>query len=1042
MKKKTLLISLLTLGVVVGCNQTTPPSNTSDSISSEDISSILSESNISDASSEISESSEVSLESSSEEIKEVEYKVVRGSIDTETEGELKILEDNSMAVNQKNVFSGGTLSMDIQLSGSLKDNGIVFGLSNVRELDVFWEDVGVSYYFFFISQIGTAHLGKIENGSYTVCYEKVIDSFNRYGKYNVGVSWDRSNDGYDIVRGFINGEQYFSYKDTSKLAGEQFGVRAGGRATEYSNISVSSEITGTTTELDNYQIATGDFILNNDKNLVSNAAPSMVIKQDDDFGHGTLSVDMKLAGIKGDNGIVFGLENPNNLPTFWEANVSYYFFFISQGQTAYLGKVTNGAWSVCSETPIASLNLSGTYNLKVERDSTYIKCYIDNQLYLTYVDNNPLSGTGYGLRSANSGITYSNLSCESTGIIEETPRTDMELVSGGFVQSGSYTKAKYINSAGVINDKEFSTGKMTVKLTTSHNLKTGVIFNYLDDGLNVKYYLFAMEKGAQKMSLYKVVNGVYTKLFSNYSLFYVGSEYQMDIVIEEGTAYCYFFNGLYAKVDLEWTGAKVGFHSDNIGSVFSEPIFDETAVHTTVDTLLFGHSYFELWSNYRQDLASISDRLGSYTNIGIGGSVAEHWLKYKEIISTYEANRGIYYIGINDLTFGTSPELVKGQIEELALYLKEKNPNFELILLGTNHCPARTNIRTEIIELNNLVREMVAKYDWISYGELEEEFCDSNGNPISSLFSDGLHLTASSYSSVVDAIVEALDGVNQPTSSGTEEDLLNKAKELKKIQISDYSQNTYRIDEWANAESIYNSCIELINACTTVEEVQELDLSSYINQLAAIKNNSDYTFDEMMTSGNYKDMSLATGATSFSGTISSSQNGVYKVRDYGYRLDNLTNYTDMTFDFSIDNNTGVIPTGGVFFRATQTANKGVTGYLINFITDKDIIQVYYIENLYNTNGSASVCTYIGGWISSDEIEGVTFKAIVEGNDLYLYSKDNFLKYGEEGYSCHVDLTNNNTIAPITSGYHGVLCWAANIYCEITIDNLGGSVLHQ
>jgi lysophospholipase L1-like esterase len=168
----------------------------------------------------------------------------------------------------------------------------------------------------------------------------------------------------------------------------------------------------------------------------------------------------------------------------------------------------------------------------------------------------------------------------------------------------------------------------------------------------------------------------------------------------------------------------------------------------------------KLWGNYKNDLSSLG--LGECLNIGIGGSQASHWNKFKESLVEYNAKRAIYMIGINDLTAGydipnsgITPQFVVNNIKETLLYMKQINPEFTVVLLSINHCPARTHIASKISETNNLMEALCDQYDWMSYAEVEYAFCDGGTIPNDNWFTDGLHLTAAGYTQKIVPAIKA-----------------------------------------------------------------------------------------------------------------------------------------------------------------------------------------------------------------------------------------------------------------------------------------------
>lgn len=125
------------------------------------------------------------------------------------------------------------------------------------------------------------------------------------------------------------------------------------------------------------------------------------------FPYGTLSCDMKNVS-DADSGIVFGLSGSGS--SFWEGSgVSYYFFFLNKSGVAYLGKTDNGNWSVCKYVSY-SYNTTSYYNLKVVFQGSKICCYVNGELLFAYRDSNVLKGTGFGIRSSQSGVEFKNIS--------------------------------------------------------------------------------------------------------------------------------------------------------------------------------------------------------------------------------------------------------------------------------------------------------------------------------------------------------------------------------------------------------------------------------------------------------------------------------------------------------------------------------------------------------------------------------------------------------------------------------------------------------
>jgi lysophospholipase L1-like esterase len=380
--------------------------------------------------------------------------------------------------------------------------------------------------------------------------------------------------------------------------------------------------------------------------------------------------------------------------------------------------------------------------------------------YVAFSDTAPLTGTSYGVRAGSSGVEFTNLSCNSTTEVTETYATDIEVVSGKFTGKNGNVKSRVNDNVALIKGASMEEGTLTATIQTVSNSKAGLVFGYSNDENGEIYYRLVACKSTQSINVEKVVNGTFTTLFTNYASagFNANKEFKYRVVINNGEAYCYFWKTLYYVVDLQSAGTGVGLYAENAGAVFSNYAVSSNAEYDTCDTLLFGHSYFELWNNYAKDLESINSYdLGECLNIGIGGSQASHWKKFKETLVKYDAKLGIYMIGINDLTAGVSPSTVVNNIKETLLYIKSVNADFKAVVISVNHCPARTNIASKISETNNLMEALCNQYDWMSYAEIEYAYCDDGVNPSAAWFTDGLHLTASGYRvKLIPAIEQAL----------------------------------------------------------------------------------------------------------------------------------------------------------------------------------------------------------------------------------------------------------------------------------------------
>ncbi len=133
------------------------------------------------------------------------------------------------------------------------------------------------------------------------------------------------------------------------------------------------------------------------------------------FPYGTISADIMNNG--GDTGVVFGLSSSKSY--FWEGEgIEYYFVFISQGGTVYIGRAFDGGWTNFGEATIADYSPSKTYNLTVLYRVNKIICYLDGVNVLGVSVSEPLTGTGWGIRAGKTGATISNVVITSKATVE------------------------------------------------------------------------------------------------------------------------------------------------------------------------------------------------------------------------------------------------------------------------------------------------------------------------------------------------------------------------------------------------------------------------------------------------------------------------------------------------------------------------------------------------------------------------------------------------------------------------------------------------
>ena len=128
--------------------------------------------------------------------------------------------------------------------------------------------------------------------------------------------------------------------------------------------------------------------------------------------YGTLSMTIRSKNTL-DSGFVFGYTKTG--ASDWEGDgIEYYFLFLGQGGSAYLGKTQNGKWSALKVVQLSSaVDENKDYNLKVVYASNKILFYIDGELIFGFKDAAALKGTKFGFRTGASDVTFKDFTVTS-----------------------------------------------------------------------------------------------------------------------------------------------------------------------------------------------------------------------------------------------------------------------------------------------------------------------------------------------------------------------------------------------------------------------------------------------------------------------------------------------------------------------------------------------------------------------------------------------------------------------------------------------------
>ena len=351
--------------------------------------------------------------------------------------------------------------------------------------------------------------------------------------------------------------------------------------------------------------------------FTSRVSNSLAICNNDVFNEGTLSVNITQNN-PADDGIVFGLSYPDGESHFWEGEgVSYYFLFLSSRGTLYLGKTVDGTWEVCQEKQINGFSKNNTYNVSVsyDRSDPYydsIVCFVNEQEYFTFVDENKLSGTFFGMRAGNPGCVFTPIMRYSHKyIVEPTIVGDYKVANGMFEYKDGFYVSTENNSIAVCNINSFGLGNLSCDITLSNKAgDNGVVFGITSNksGIfwetGVEYYFFYINKtGIVALGRNSVTGWENVCIAGQVDNYHLGGTFHFEIERALEVIRCYIDGKLYCTFseDMPFAGSGFGVRCGSIGVKFSSFAVNNTG------TIEFGEP--ENYDIISGRIASIGDKI-------------------------------------------------------------------------------------------------------------------------------------------------------------------------------------------------------------------------------------------------------------------------------------------------------------------------------------------------------------------------------------------------------------------------------------------------
>ncbi|MBO4573021.1 MAG: InlB B-repeat-containing protein [Clostridia bacterium] len=345
---------------------------------------------------------------------------------------------NSIGVYNKGTLANGEVSVKLSKLENRYDDGIIFCLDNNGRAN-FWEETGVSYYFFFINLDMRAYLGKV-TGDGTAPWKElaITEPLDYCDTYELKVQFALGN-----ITCYVNGDVVFSYTDNAPLMGEKVGIRAGGFMASYEDFRID-ETTVEITAPEGYLVKEGNFRAVG-TNVQAMSPKSLAVKDGATFTEGTFSASVTCIG---DTGLVFGLADDDMEAYFETEGVSYYFFYINKGGHPVLACVDDGVYQLpnLKESTLSAMYSSGKeYELKVVLDGGYAYCYVNDNLHAKVAVE--LAGNKVALR----GYTGSSFGNVTVSDGKDIVTADMLIFGHSYMQLWSTYKTDFSEVSDVLN---------------------------------------------------------------------------------------------------------------------------------------------------------------------------------------------------------------------------------------------------------------------------------------------------------------------------------------------------------------------------------------------------------------------------------------------------------------------------------------------------------------------------------------------------------------------------------------------------------------
>lgn len=332
------------------------------------------------------------------------------------------------------------------------------------------------------------------------------------------------------------------------------------------------------------------------------------------------------------------------------------------------------------------------------------------------------------------------------------------------------------------------------------------------------------------------------------------------------------------------------------------------------------------------------------------------------------------------------------------------------------------NVISSKSTLTKFVNDYLSTVDVSKYRAAEQEIINGLINDITSSIS-GDSVIYSEVTAKLDAMKETIKALKTDAQYTDEENASNLTfiKNEKKNLLRAYVVNSYGDDSADAINQILAEADQAIDSCTTIDQINAFDLSSYRTRLDAVPSYASELCNSIINDPTQSDWPLVT-EHSATWTYSSERPNQVETNQVAWQL-NKKDYSDFDLVFGINSDADLGINGiGMLCRITKaTGNDGINGYLINLVSNggNQFVQVWYLENAYGTG--APNMAYMGGWIYPGVVKNTMFRIRFDGSSVHIFDENAYIS-GDKNPSSTVDLTQGGTRTLYQSGKIGIVNW--------------------